>query len=460
MFVKGKEAMEPEIQNKSIIYGLKSPVKVVSKIMQTSAFQYFFSKISQAGFLLFGSAIIAFIWSNVDAEGYYHFWHQELSFSLAGATLSHSLVHWINDGLMTIFFLTVGLEIKRELLVGGLSDPRRAALPVAGAVGGMVIPALIYLLFNLGGSGVSGWGIPMATDIAFSLAVLSTLGRRVPFGIRLFLTAFAIVDDLGAIVVIAVFYTPSLNLTALFVAVAITCGLWGLNAFGVRHWLAYILLCILLWFAVAKAGLHPTVAGVITALFIPATGRYDTDIFLEMVSKRLEKIKCLDGSCGQSILVNRSHLNAVQEINLACSEVDPPLQQLEHALSSWVGYLVLPLFAIANAGVAFTGLEPMVALTDPITIGIVFGLVVGKPLGIFFFTYGIARILKTELIQGTTWTQIFGAGLLGGIGFTMSLFISNLSFTDAIHLEYAKIGIMIGSFISAAAGYALLRWAR
>lgn len=460
MFKKPKEAMEPETKNKSIIHDLKSPIQVVSKIMQTSAFQYFFSKISQAGFLLFGSAVIAFIWSNVNAEGYYHFWHQELSISLAGATLSHSLVHWINDGLMTIFFLTVGLEIKRELLIGGLSDPRRAALPVAAAVGGMVLPAVIYLFFNLGGSGVTGWGIPMATDIAFSLAVLSTLGKRVPFGIRLFLTAFAIADDLGAIVVIAIFYTPSLNLTALFIAGVITCGLWGLNYFGVRHWLAYIMLCILLWFAVAKAGLHPTVAGVVTALFIPATGKYDTDLFLEMVSKRLEKIQCLDGTCGQSILVNRSHLSAVQEINLACSEVEPPLQQLEHTLSSWVGYLVLPLFAIANAGVAFTGLEPMVALTDPITIGIVFGLVVGKPVGIFFFTYGIARILKTELIQGTTWTQIFGAGLLGGIGFTMSLFISNLSFTDATHLEYAKIGIMIGSFVSAAAGYALLRWAK
>jgi NhaA family Na+:H+ antiporter len=452
--------MGSETPKNSILLDLKSPIQVVSKIMQTSAFQHFFAKISQAGFLLFGSAVIAFIWSNVNAEGYYHFWHQELSLSLAGYSLSHSLVHWINDGLMTIFFLTVGLEIKREFLVGGLSDPRRAALPVAAAVGGMVCPAIIYLCFNLGGGGVSGWGIPMATDIAFSLAVLSTLGSRVPFGIRLFLTAFAIADDLGAIVVIALFYTPSLDLTALLVAAVITCGLWGLNYFGVRHWLAYILLCILLWFAVAKAGLHPTVAGVITAMFIPATGKYDTDLFLEMVSKRLKKIQCLDGTCGQSILVNRSHLSAVQEINLACKAVEPPLQQLEHGLSSWVGYLVLPLFAMANAGVALKSLEPMVALTDPITLGITLGLVVGKPVGIFLFTFGIARILKTELVQGTTWTQILGAGLLGGIGFTMSLFISNLSFTDAAHLEYAKIGIMIGSFISGVAGYALLRWAK
>jgi NhaA family Na+:H+ antiporter len=450
--------MEPEGMKNSLLPDLKSPIQVVSKIMQTTAFQYFFAKISQSGFLLFGSAIIAFIWSNVNAEGYHWLWQQELSFSLADHTFSHSLVHWINDGLMTVFFLTVGLEIKREFLVGGLSDPKRAALPVAAAVGGMVFPALIYFLFNRGTESVSGWGIPMATDIAFSLAVLSTLRKKVPYGIRLFLTVLAIADDIGAIVVIALFYTPSLNLMALLVAAFITCGLWGLNYFGIRHASAYVFFCILLWFAVAEAGLHPTIAGVVTAMFIPATGRYDTDLFLEMVGKRLEEIQCQDGSCGDSILVNGSHQNAIQEINLACKEVEPPLQHLEHGLSSWVGYLVLPLFAIANAGVTLAGLQPVPALTDPVTLGIAIGLVVGKPVGIFIFTYGIAKIMKTELIEETTWTQIFGAGLLGGIGFTMSLFISNLSFTDATHFEYAKIGVMIGSFVSAAAGYTLLRW--
>lgn len=455
-----RNRMGTEIEKNSIIQELKNPIQVVSKIMQMTAFQYFFTKISQAGFLLFGSAVLAFIWSNVDAAGYHNFWHQKLSISFAGFTLSYSLVHWINDGLMTIFFLTVGLEIKRELLVGGLSDPRRAALPVAAAVGGMVVPAAIYLYFNLNTGTEAGWGIPMATDIAFSLAVLSLLGGRVPFGIRLFLTAFAIVDDLGAILVIALFYTPSVNLIPLAVAVGLIIGLWGLNYFGIRHSFFYILFGILLWFAVSKAGLHPTIAGVITAMFIPSTGKYDTDIFLDMVSKRLEKIQCQDGTCGQSLLVNRSHLNAVQEINLACKEVETPLQRLEHGLSSWVGYLVLPLFAIANAGIVITGFEPMTVFTNPITLGITFGVLVGKPLGIFIFTFGIAKILKTNLIQGTTWTHIFGAGLLGGIGFTMSLFISNLSFTDPAHLEYAKIGIMIGSFTSAVAGFALLRWTK
>lgn len=450
--------MEPEVKKQSIIRELKSPVQVITKIMQMSSFQYFFTKISQAGFLLFGSAVLAFVWANIDGEGYNHFWHQELAVSLAGFSLSHSLAHWINDGLMLIFFLTVGLEIKREMLVGGLSDPKRAALPVAAAAGGMVFPALIYLFFTWGTDSLSGWGIPMATDIAFSIAVLSLLGKRVPFGVRLFLTAFAIADDLGAILVIALFYTPSINLAALIVAATLVGGLWALNHFGVRHSLPYILVCILLWFAVSKAGLHPTIAGVVTAMFIPASAKYDTDIFLDMVSKKLEEIQCQDGTCGQSVLVNQSHLEAVHEINLACSEVEAPLQRLEHSLSSWVGYLVLPLFALANGGVSLMGLDPMAALTDPITMGITMGLLLGKPLGIFLFTFGVAKILKTSLIRGTTWTHIIGAGMLGGIGFTMSLFISNLSFSEAIHLEYAKIGIMLGSFFSAVAGYTLLRW--
>lgn len=374
-------------------------------------------------------------------------------------TLSHSLVHWINDGLMTIFFLTVGLEIKRELLVGGLADPKRAALPVAAAIGGMVVPAAIYLSLNWGNEGVSGWGIPMATDIAFSLAVLSTLGSRVPFGVRLFLTAFAIADDLGAILVIAVFYTPSLDISALMVAFAIVVGLWGLNRFGVRHSLPYIIFCVLLWFAVSKAGLHPTVAGVLTAFFIPTQGKYNTDIFLEMVSKKLDKIKCLDGNCGQSVLINRSHLNTVQEIKLACKEVETPLQRLEHDLSSWVGYLILPLFAISNVGITLSGMDMTAALTDPVTLGIGLGLVLGKPIGIFVFTFAMAKSLRTSLIQGATWTHILGAGLLGGVGFTMSLFLSGLSFSEAGHLEYAKVGIILGSFVSALSGYMVLRLA-
>ncbi len=435
----------------------KSPVSMVTNILKTSAFQYFYTKISQSGFLLFAAAVVAFAWSNIDSEGYLHFWHQELTIGTAGFGLTHSLVHWVNDALMTIFFLTVGLEIKREMMVGGLSDPRKAALPIGAAIGGMIVPALVYVFINLGSDSMSGWGIPMATDIAFSLAVLSTLGKRVPFGLRLFLTAFAIADDLGAILVIAVFYTPSINMGYLFAALIIIGLLYLLNRFWVLHTLPYLVLGLILWFVIGHSGLHATIAGVIVAMFIPAVGRYNTGIFLEMVQKRLEQIRCDDGSCGDTIMVNRAHLNAVQEIELACKEVATPLQRLEHGLSSWVGFLVLPLFALSNAGVVLSGINLSTAIFHPVTLGVAFGLTLGKPIGIFTCTFLVTKILKTDLIYGVNWRHIFGASCLGGIGFTMSLFISGLSFEIPVYLEYAKIGIIISSLVCAVAGYLILR---
>ncbi len=449
--------MEPIRQIEKKIFKLASPATVVSRILKTSAFQYFYTKISQSGFLLFFAAVIAFIWSNIDSEGYLHFWHQELTIGVPGFALTHSLVHWVNEALMTIFFLTVGLEIKREMLVGGLSDPKRAALPIGAALGGMIVPALIYVFFNIGGDSTSGWGIPMATDIAFSLAVLSTLGKRVPFGLRLFLTAFAIADDLGAILVIAIFYTPNIHMNYLIAAAVITGCFYILNRMWVLNTLPYFILGVLLWFTVAHAGLHATIAGVIIAMFIPAVGKYNTDIFLEMVQNRLVEIRCGDGDCEKSIMVNQNHLRAVQDIEIACKEVATPLQRLEHNLSSWVGFLVLPLFALSNAGVVLNAIDLSVALLHPVTLGVALGLAVGKPIGIFSFTYLVTKLLKTDLMQGVNWRHIFGASCLGGIGFTMSLFISNLSFEFPAYLEYAKIGIMTGSLICAVMGYMVLR---
>ncbi len=448
--------MDPTKQIETKINKLANPVYVVSKILKTSAFQYFYTKISQSGFLLFFAAVVAFLWSNIDSEGYLHFWHQELTIGVPGFALTHSLVHWVNEALMTIFFLTVGLEIKREMLVGGLSDAKRAALPIGAALGGMIVPALIYVFFNMGSDSVSGWGIPMATDIAFSLAVLSTLGKRVPFGLRLFLTAFAIADDLGAILVIAIFYTPSIHMDYLLAALAIIGGFYILNRLWILNTLPYFVLGIMLWFAVSHAGLHATIAGVIVAIFIPAEGKYNTDIFLKMVQERLTEIRCSDGDCEKSIMVNQNHLRAVQDIELACKQVATPLQRLEHNLSSWVGFLVLPLFALANAGVVLNSIDISVALLHPVTLGVALGLALGKPIGIFTFTYLTTKLLKTDLIQGVNWRQVFGASCLGGVGFTMSLFISNLSFAVPAYLEYAKIGIMSGSFICAVMGYLVL----
>lgn len=439
--------------------GKRNPLVMFTSILKTSAFQYFYTKIAQSGFLLFFAACIAFIWSNMDAEGYQHFWHQPLTIGVPGFALTHSLVHWVNDALMTIFFLTVGLEIKREMLVGGLSDPKNAALPIGAALGGMVVPALIYFYFNIGADSVSGWGIPMATDIAFSLAVLSTLGKRIPFGLRLFLTAFAIADDLGAILVIALFYTPTIHMTYLVAAIVLIGVLFVLNRLWVLSPVPYFIVGALLWFAVSHAGLHATIAGVIVAMFIPAVGKYDTSIFLDMVQERLEQIRCEDEDCGNTIMVNRTHLNAVQDIELACREVATPLQRLEHGLSSWVGFLVLPLFALSNAGVVLGSIDLAEALVHPVTLGVTLGLAIGKPIGIFSFTYLVTKVLKTQLIQGVTWRHIFGASCLGGIGFTMSLFISSLSFGVPVYLEYAKIGIIAGSVICAVAGFLVLRTA-
>jgi len=439
--------------------GQINPTSAVSKVITSTAFQNFFNTISNGGFLLIVAAIIAFIWSNTSPEGYSHFWHQELSINIGGAALTHSLAHWVNDALMTLFFFTVGLEIKREMLVGGLSDPKKAALPVAAAIGGMIVPALFYFIFNGSGDSSSGWGIPMATDIAFSLAILSTLGKRVPFGIRLFLTAFAIADDLGAILVIAIFYTPTIHLSYLGASLVMCGGLFILNRFWVRNTLVYMIMGALMWYLVAHSGLHATITGVIVAMFIPAKSRYNTDLFLQMVRERLDQIhcKCEDGQCGYTIMENREHLEAVMAIDTACNEVETPLQRMEHAMEPWIAYLILPLFALANAGVVMAELDMQAALLHPITLGVALGLTIGKPIGITLSTWLATRILRVNLIEGVTWPMIVGVGFLGGIGFTMSLFIAALSFTVPVYQEYAKMGIIIGSIASAVLGYIVLR---
>jgi NhaA family Na+:H+ antiporter len=436
-----------------------SPESLVTKVIATTAFQNFFNTIANGGFLLLFASIAALFWSNISPESYAHFWHKEFSLNIGSASLSHSLAHWVNDGLMTLFFFTVGLEIKREMLVGGLSDPRRAALPVAAAIGGMVFPALIYWWFNGGASSMSGWGIPIATDIAFSLAILSTLGRRIPFGIRIFLTAFAIADDLGAILVIALFYTPQIHLNYLLGGIGVCAVLFVMNRFWVRNPIGYLVMGLILWYMVAHSGLHATITGVIVSMFIPARSRYNTDVFMKMVRERLEQIKCDGDDCGYTIMVNRTHLDAVHSINVACSRVETPLQRMEHAMEPWVAYLILPLFALANAGVVLGALDLGTAALHPVTLGIIFGLALGKPVGILLFTWLTTKILRVNLITGATWSMILGVGFLGGIGFTMSLFISALSFTEPVFQEYAKIGIIGGSLVSGIFGYAVLRWA-
>lgn len=421
------------------------------------AFQRFFQRFVSGSYPIFAAAAAALIWANVAPHSYHALWHAELSVTVGPFGMARSLAHWIDEALMALFFFTVGLEIKRELLVGALSSPKQAFLPVAAALGGMLIPAAIYGLINAGTDTARGWGIPMATDIAFSLAILGLLGRRVPLDLKIFLSALAIADDLGAVLVVALFYTPAITWSYLGAAAGFVLLLGAANRLWLRWTLVYVLLGLGLWLTVLGSGVHATVAGVLVAMFIPARGKYDTDTFLREVRGHLEGFTCEPGSCGHTILLNRSHQEAVQSIELACEAVETPLQRLEHGLQAWIAYLVLPLFALANSGLVLKGLDMAAAARHPITLGILLGLSLGKPIGISLFTFLAVKALKAALPQALAWRHILGVSCLAGIGFTMSLFIAGLSFDRPDFGDYAKLGIIAASVLSGAVGFLILR---
>ncbi|MFH0844735.1 MAG: Na+/H+ antiporter NhaA [Pseudomonadota bacterium] len=431
-----------------------SPVSRPVQIIEP--FQRFFKKFVTGSYPLFFATMLALIWANISAPSYQHIWHAEMTFALGPFQITKSLIHWIDEALMALFFFTVGLEIKREMLVGELASPKRALLPIVAALGGMVVPALIYISLNYGRPSYQGWGIPMATDIAFSLAVLAILGEKVPVGLKVFLSALAIADDLGAVLVIALFYTKEINGQSLLVSGVFLVALGLANRLWIRKTLIYALLGIGMWLAILGSGIHATVAGVLVALFVPARGRYDTDTFIQKVKGSLEAFECEPDSCGYTILLNQRHLNAVQAIDLACYDVETPLQRMEHSLQSWIALLILPLFALANSGLVLKGLNINEALTHPVTLGVALGLTLGKPIGISLGTYLAFKVLKTPLPSGVNWAHIAGVGLLGGIGFTMSLFISGLSFSTAQFTDFSKLGIIAGSIISGVLGLMVL----
>jgi len=420
-------------------------------------FQSFFRKEAFSSLLLIVTAGIAFTWSNSPfAEIYHRIWQTTFGLSLGAFAIRQSLLHWINDGLMAVFFFTLGLEIKREMLVGELASFRKAFLPAAAGLGGMLVPASIYFLFNHGTSSLRGWGIPMATDIAFALGAIALLGRSVPLSLRIFLAALSITDDIGAVLVIALFYTQHFVLKFLALSLILILGLFLLNLLRIRWILPYAILGILLWFSVQSSGLHATIAGIVTALFIPARGRTNTDKFLLETRHLIDHFQCPPEGCGDSILINPEHQNTVQSIKLACQHVETPLQRFEHALTPIVTYLVIPLFALANVGFTLSGIHYAEMLRSSITMGIVCGLVIGKPLGITLFSYAAVKTGLAELPSRLNWSHIIGVGFLGGIGFTMSLFISLLSFSTESRLASAKLGILLGSILSSAIGLILL----
>lgn len=410
---------------------------------------------ASSGIVLMACAAIALIWANSPwAESYFHLWETPVGFVFGPYAIEKTLHHWINDGLMAVFFLLVGLEIKREIIVGELSSIRQAALPIAAAIGGMIVPALLYLAFNVGTPAAKGWGIAMATDIAFSLGALALLGSRAPLSLKIFLTAFAIVDDLGAVIVIALFYTASIDMTSVMVAAGAFFGLLLLNYMGVRKLFAFALLGIVLWFALLNSGIHATIAGVLLALTIPTRIRLDPGDFMRRNEELLEEFQTTEAQDQEPILDERRQ-GALRAIEAACEEVQMPLQRMEHSLHGWVNLMIMPIFALANAGVSFAGFEAK-ALAEPITLGVLVGLVVGKPVGIVAASWIAVKAGVAQLPQGISWLQIVGAGILGGIGFTMALFIANLAFGTNGDLEKAKVGILIASALAGFVGVWLL----
>jgi Na+:H+ antiporter, NhaA family len=420
-------------------------------------FQRFIHAESAAGILLMISTVIALVWANSPwADVYAAFRRLPVTFGAGDFVLTEPLLLWINDGLMAMFFFVIGLEIKREVLVGELSSLRQAALPLAAAVGGAILPALLYTAFNAGTDGAKGWGIPMATDIAFSLGILSLLGKGVPLALKVFLVALAIGDDLGAVLIIAFFYTSTISWVSLEVGSGFLVALIGANVLGIRHPLVYGMLGIGgLWLAFFLSGVHPTIAGVLAAFTIPARTRLSGEEFITRSRALLDKFqKAMEP--GGPPLASKARQNVASRLQHAAREVGTPLQRLEQALHPWVTAVVLPVFALANAGVAIEG-DPVATLRHPVALGIAAGLVIGKPVGVIVASWLAIRVGLATMPPDLTWRHLVGTGFLAGIGFTMSLFIEGLAFGKTPLDAPAKVGILAASALAGTIGWLLLK---
>jgi len=411
---------------------------------------------ASGGLLLLGCTIIALVWANSPwRDSYEGLWNLKVTAGIGDFEISKALRLWVNDGLMAIFFFVVGLEIKRELLVGELSSPAKASIAIAGAIGGMLVPAAIYALINFGGEGMNGWAIPAATDIAFALGILALAGPHVPVGLKIFVMAAAIVDDLGAVLIIALFYTQDINGTALGAGIACFVLLIVANRLHMRQPIVYTLLTIAMWVAFLKSGVHATVAGVLAALTVPSRCRIDGKGFVEFARKAIDDFAGAGGDAAE-IMTNESRQTIVQKLDAAVEHVRTPLLRFEHALHPWSSFFIMPVFALANAGVAIQeGFGD--ALTGPVSLGIILALVFGKPIGVVLFSWIAIRLGFGQLPDQTNWKQFISTGFLTGVGFTMSLFIAGLGFGEGPLLEQAKIGILVASLVAGVTGFVLLR---
>jgi NhaA family Na+:H+ antiporter len=432
------------------------PPPIIERILQP--FEKFAHTASSGGIVLLLCTVIALVWANSPwGASYHHLWETEIALGAGPFAFRMSLHHLINDGLMAVFFFLVGLEIKREMLIGELASLRKAALPAAAALGGMVVPAALYFALNVGGPGAPGWGIPMATDIAFALGVLALLGDRVPAGLKIFLAALAIVDDIGAVLVIAFFYTEGVSWSALGAAGALLLFAAGANAAGVRRPWAYSLIGVALWGAVLASGVHATIAGVLLAMAIPSRTRINEDEFLHRARQSVEEF---EEGCGPetTVLTNQKQQEAILTLETLCEQAQAPLQAAERKLHGIVAFGIMPLFALANAGVDLSGGDLGAVLASPVTLGILAGLLLGKPIGITLFSWAAVRLGFAELPRGVSWRLVHGAAWLGGIGFTMSIFVAGLAFPNApALLTAAKLGVLAASLVAGTCGWLLLR---
>lgn len=418
-------------------------------------FEEFVHRETTSGILLMVAALLALILANSALAHLYHdVAHVTISIGIGNWGLSKTLHHWVNDGLMALFFFVVGLELKREMLVGELAEPRQAVLPIAAALGGMIVPALIYYAVNPAGEAARGWGIPMATDIAFAIGALALMAGRVPKGLITFLVALAIVDDLGAVLVIALFYTETLSLPALAAAAGLFFLLLALNMGGIHRLLPYFLVAVLLWLALLESGLHATLAGVLAAFAVPARPKYDPARFSRHVRELVDRFDASHVP-GQSIMTNDRLRAVVQTLENGVQRVETPLQRAEHLWHLPVAFLVTPVFALINAGIPIDFGRIGEVLAHPVTLGVMAGLVAGKFLGIAGASWLALRLGIAQLPAGTRFAQIMGVGLLGGIGFTMSIFIAELGFAhEPEFLLMAKTGILAASLLAGVAGLA------
>ena len=417
-----------------------------------------FVKQEKSGGIVLGISVLAALYlaNSPWSDEYFHFLENKIGIEFNDVSfLKYSLHHWINDGLMAIFFFVIGLELKREIVAGELSNPRKALLPIGAALGGMLIPAIIYFSLNPTGEASNGWGIPMATDIAFALGILHFLGKRIPLSLKVFLTALAIVDDLGAVLVIAFFYTSEISMQSLLVGLGFVLVMYVGNKMGIRNILFYAIIGIVgVWIAFLLSGVHATIASVLAAFTIPADVSIKENIFIERIKNSINKFK--DILPNDKVTLTDEQIHQLEIIKKDTNCAIPPLQRLEHAMHPMVTFIVLPIFALANAGVSMN-VDVQELFSTNVALGVSLGLLGGKVIGIVGITWLLMKLRIAPFPEGMNLRNLFGISFLASIGFTMSLFISSLAFTDEIIITQAKIGIFTASIIGGIVGFFILR---